>query len=212
MRLLLKDKYDWAKIQKLYDENHSYNDLIKIFNLGSMSPLNQASKQGLLKPRNFSEAKKVYNKSHKRRIVSQETKNKISDAIKQKVKDGKWHYSFSKTRTFLYTSKFAGTIKLLGSWELKFAEYLDSNNIKWRRPTETFRYEYHELKKGYGYYTPDFYLIDYDLWIEIKGYEHEKDRAKWKYFPHKLKILKGKELVSKYKLDIILYNKDKITP
>lgn len=128
----------------------------------------------------------------KGRIISEKQKNKMSKTIKQKVKDGTWHYSFSKTRTHEYKG-----VKLHGSWELQYAKYLDENNIKWERPKEKFPYMFENKNSSY---TPDFYLTETDEYIEIKGYETDKDRAKWKYFPHKLIVLKKKEL---FELNII---------
>ena len=52
-------------------------------------------------------------------------------------------------------------------------------------------YEFDNKKSRY---IPDFYLIDEDLYVEIKGYETDKDRAKWLYFPYKLLVLKAREL------------------
>lgn len=49
-----------------------------------------------------------------------------------------------------------------------------------------------------------FYLINEDLYIEIKGYETSKDEAKWSQFSKKLKIIFGKELKYNYKLNIDL--------
>jgi hypothetical protein len=122
---------------------------------------------------------------------------KISATVKEKVANGEWHYSFSKVRTHEHISPYAGPVKLHGSWEVAYAQYLDANHIKWRRPTQKvdkFYYEYDELKTGSGYYIPDFYLLDEDIWVEIKGYETAKDQAKWKWFPHHLKVLKSKDL------------------
>ena len=42
-------------------------------------------------------------------------------------------------------------------------------------------------------YFPDFYLPDYDIYIEVKGYERERDRCKWKVVPNLL-VLKKKEI------------------
>lgn len=110
----------------------------------------------------------------------------ISKTITKKIKNGTWHNSFSKSRTHEYNNQ-----KFYGTWELNYAKWLDENKIKWRKVTETFQYEFEGKKRRY---TPDFYLIDEQCYIEIKGYETDKDRAKWKQFPFKLKILKGKEL------------------
>ena len=81
--------------------------------------------------------------------------------------------------------------------ELEYAKWLDDNNIKWRRPKEKFVYKFEEKEH---YYTPDFYLIDTEEYIEIKGYETEKGRCKWRDIPFKLRVIKGEEL---YKLNII---------
>jgi hypothetical protein len=47
-------------------------------------------------------------------------------------------------------------------------------------------------------YTPDFYLNAIDTYIEIKGYETDKDRAKWSQIPVDIKfqVLKEKDLKS----------------
>lgn len=128
----------------------------------------------------------------KGRKSSKNTRDLISKTINEKIKNGTWHLSFSHSRIYKYNG-----INLHGKWELEYAKYLDESNIKWRRPTEKFEY-YFENKKRY--YTPDFYLINENIYIEIKGYETDKDRAKWKSFPLNLKIIKGKDL---YKIGLI---------
>ena len=121
-----------------------------------------------------------------------ETRRKISNSIKEKIKKGEWHLSFSKSRTHEYKGE-----KLYGKWELEYAKFLDANNISWRRPKEKFPYEF-EGKKGY--YTPDFFLIEEQQYVEIKGYPTEKDFAKWNSFPFDLQIITGKMLVE---MDVI---------
>lgn len=69
--------------------------------------------------------------------------------------------------------------------------WLDSKNIEWERNVKTFPYFYENKIRQY---TPDFFLTKENVYVEIKGYETEKDRCKWKCFPHKLIILKGKDL------------------
>lgn len=128
---------------------------------------------------------------------SLETREKLSKKIQEKVENGTWHLSFSKSKTYLYNG-----IKLHGTWEVAYATYLDKNNIKWIRPKETFPYIYKDRTRQY---TPDFFLVEEQTYIEIKGYETERDRAKWKVFPEKLKIIKGKEL---FELGLIKSFKD----
>lgn len=43
-------------------------------------------------------------------------------------------------------------------------------------------------------YYPDFYLPQDDLFIEVKGYETERDRAKWRDFPLKLKVIRKSDI------------------
>lgn len=121
---------------------------------------------------------------------------KISKTIQEKISKGTWHISLARNMHYNYNG-----IDLHGKWELEFAKYLDNNKIEWRRPSESFEYIYEGKKRKY---TPDFYLINEDLYIEIKGYKTSKDEAKWSQFPKKLKIIFGKELKYNYKLNIDL--------
>lgn len=76
------------------------------------------------------------------------------------------------------------------SWELLVAKWLDENNVKWTRSVKYFLYEWNGSLKRY---FPDFYLEEFDLFIEVKGYEILKDIAKWKVVPNLL-ILKLNEI------------------
>ena len=90
-----------------------------------------------------------------------------------------------------------------GTWEVIFATYLDSLNIIWERPKNYFEYEYN----GIHMYYPDFFLKDYNIYVEVKGYETDLDRIKWNAIKdiHKQKLL----VIKKYEIDNIkkgLYN------
>jgi hypothetical protein len=98
-----------------------------------------------------------------------------------------------------FNSKIAGEVSLDGTWELEVAKYLDENDIEWRRNTKRFEYKNEEDCKSF--YTPDFYILEHDIFIEVKGYETEKDRCKWRDFPNKINIFKSKEL-KKIKLNL----------
>ena len=56
--------------------------------------------------------------------------------------------------------------------------------------TEGFPY----IWNGERTYFPDFYIESLDLYVEIKGYETDRDKAKWKQFPKKLRVIKKKEI------------------
>lgn len=90
-----------------------------------------------------------------------------------------------------YSSKIAGEVFLDSSWELAYAKYLDENNIEWKRNTKKFKYV--KPDGNVGHYTPDFYLLVEDEYVEIKGFKTELDDYKWKSLKN-LKILFQKEL------------------
>ena len=117
-----------------------------------------------------------------------EIRQKISKTCLNKSKNGQWHKSLAKDLHYKYNG-----VDLDGKWELYYAMYLDEQGISWQRCIDRFPYEF-EGKNHY--YTPDFYLNDFKTFIEIKGYETEKDRAKWRQFPadKTLVVLKEKEL------------------
>lgn len=81
-------------------------------------------------------------------------------------------------------------IKLIGQWEVDFYLWAKGQGLKPKRPTEAFKYEWN----GSRWYHPDFYIESLDLYIEVKGYETDRDRAKWLHFPKKLRIIKKEEI------------------
>lgn len=54
-------------------------------------------------------------------------------------------------------------VSLDSSWELKVALSLDEHGIRWDRP------KYFRLKDGRRY-TPDFYLPDFEIYLDPKAY------------------------------------------
>lgn len=132
----------------------------------------------------------VANPSLKRKPLSENHKAKISATINNKVVEGTWHASLARNMHYTYNG-----VDLHGTWELKYAEWLDLNNIAWRRPSESFAYIFEGTEHKY---TPDFYLIDSNTYIEIKGYKTYKDQAKWEQFPKDLtlKVLMADDLLS----------------
>lgn len=53
-------------------------------------------------------------------------------------------------------------ITFKSSWEAEFAQLCDKHSVQWQYEPKTFK-----LSSGKRY-TPDFYLSQYDLWVEIK--------------------------------------------
>ena len=75
-------------------------------------------------------------------------------------------------------------IWMRSTWELKFAKYLDLNNIQWTFEKNIFPIIYNDKK---GTYRPDFYLIDLDLYVEIKGWWRDDAKIKYTAFKEQYK-------------------------
>jgi hypothetical protein len=63
-----------------------------------------------------------------------------------------------------------------GSWELKVVEFLNKNQINFLWQPQVFT-----MPSG-ATYRPDLFLIDDNLWVEIKGYWRGKSKAKYEWF------------------------------
>jgi hypothetical protein len=74
-------------------------------------------------------------------------------------------YTNGRRLNIYYTDKNGESILLESSWELKMAEMLDHLDIKWERPKPI---KYIMDGKTRLYY-PDFYLTDYNLFLDPKN-------------------------------------------
>lgn len=85
------------------------------------------------------------------------------------------------------------------TWEVACAERLDALGIKWHRDP-SIKLQYRCKKLRLRNYIPDFYLPDYDIYLEIKGYW--TDAAKWKMrdimvrYPGKIRLLESLVAIS----------------
>jgi hypothetical protein len=90
-----------------------------------------------------------------------------------------------------------GVVKMRSGWEIKTAKYLTSKNINWY-------YEYKWLDLGHAKYLPDFYLPDYDIFIEVKGRKKKIDVVKArsaKKLGYKILLWDGEELLKRGIID-----------
>lgn len=172
------------------------------YNSAPHTPSNQylkAQRLGLPKPEPTKDSRQKWSAAATRNNLmrSADVNKKISDTCKARVAAGTWHVSVAKRLQILYKG-----IILHSTWELAYAQYLDDNNIEWLRCTDKFPYLYEGRLR---HYTPDFYLVGIETYIEIKGFTRPKDEAKWEQFPKdkKLVILKEEDLLALgIKLDI----------
>lgn len=81
------------------------------------------------------------------------------------------------------------------SWEANFAKWCNLSGIKWEYEPKAFPLKINGKDTTY---TPDFYLPEFDLWIEIKGYWRGIQKKKFnfvkKYFGVHLIALEEKQL------------------
>ncbi len=98
----------------------------------------------------------------KGRIKSLSWKKKISKTmIRKGVTKGKNNPMFGKI-THGKWGIYKG-IKMRSSYEIAYAKWLDKHGYKWLYESKTF-------DLGNMTYTPDFYLLDKNMYIEVKGY------------------------------------------
>lgn len=144
---------------------------------------------GLPKPEVSAETRMKNGNGGKNQIWDTERRCRHSESMKKAVKDHPMSYSCNFVNGRTPRLEYNGVI-LNGSWELMVAKYLDFNNIKWERPSIPFEYIWEN--KTHLYY-PDFYLPEYDIYLEVKGYERERDKCKWKVVSN-LVVLKKKDI------------------
>jgi ribosomal protein S19E (S16A) len=217
-RKVIQDMCDAGTIKRLYGDD----------NVSRRPEVRQKIKDaltGVPKSENAKDKMSVYRKAHLQtehlglpmsRPHSDETKAKISNALKGKTKNyavwnkGKpgtqvaWNKGLTK-HTDERVAKYAksleghpltfGTFKykdtyMRSSWEVIYAKYLDSHRWKWA-------YEPTKFYVGPGpwvgvYYYPDFYIKKQNLYVEVKGAwlngSYEKMQAFRKQYPE-IKLL-----------------------
>lgn len=192
----------WPKVKK-----------INLRNTG-MPGINQFSKardegREIPSPSEFTKAKALATRRKNGTLMhSEASKKKISDSMKKAVASNPESYSSSnrgRTKQIIVDG-----IKLQGQWEVEFYLWAKSAELNPHRPSAGFPYAW----QGTRTYFPDFYMPTLDCYVEVKGYETERDRAKWDQFPTNLCIVKANAIKeirnSSFTVDSLkqlLYNK-----
>lgn len=127
------------------------------------------------------------------RFHTAESKQLMSNS-RRALYDSGWEPVCGRSKKYSYTSPIAGLVKVDGTWELKVCHHLDSVGVKWERNRKRFSYIRPDGK--HATYQPDFFVHEWNTFIEVKGYETELDRAKWLQFPHRLEIWKRDKIAS----------------
>lgn len=147
----------------------------------------KARKLGLPIPEVSYETKKKLSESRKNKLLSEEHKKRISEGMHKAVSKYPESYSSCNINGRVKIYEYNG-VKLNGKWELEFAKYLDENKIVWERPKVGIEYIWNN---NIHLYFPDFYLPEFDIYVEVKGLIRDKDYCKWKNIKNLILIQKN---------------------
>lgn len=186
------------KINLEYLSNRDYSN----FNFNPSNQFIKAKQLGLAIPKMSDETKQKISNVWKGRNHTKETKEKISKTMQQVVKDKPDSYNGVNINGKVKKYKYKN-VSLDGTWELTFAQYLDKNNIKWERPKKGIEYVWENTTH---IYYPDFFLVDYNIFVEIKGFQTKRDIDKWKMV-NNLIVIKQNEIkqIQNNEYNIFLY-------
>ena len=131
--------------------------------------------------RNSGENNPFYGMTHSE--LSLKKMSIIQKEIARKGKDSNFYgkkYWPKRGKELIYDS-----IRFRSNWEVLTAKYFDDNNIKWQYEPKVF------ILNDEMTYTPDFYLLDSNKWIEVKGYWYDDAIIKYNKF---IEIFKNIEI------------------
>lgn len=152
-----------------------YNEYRRENGIKGENQYTKAKQLNLDKPEISEKTKENFCKYWLNKKLPDDMKNNISKGMKLAVELYPDSYNSSNVNGRVKKIKY-NDILLDSSWEVIVAQYLDSNNIKWIKPKNGFKY----LWEGKEHiYYPDFYLPEYDRYIEVKGFERERDKVKY---------------------------------
>jgi hypothetical protein len=179
-QIYCKDNPNRKVVYRSGDRNPMYgkkgsNSYIKAKNEGRTYKISEETRQKL-------------SKASKGRILTEEHKNNLSSAMRKVVREKPESYSGSNVNGRTKKSEYNGFM-MDSNWELEFAKWCDIENIKWIKPKTGFEYEWN----GKRLYYPDFYLPELDIYVEVKGYQRDRDLAKWSVVPN-LIVIKVNEI------------------
>lgn len=161
----------------------------------SCKGINKGDKNGM----KSEAARKKASISRKKLMEDPEFRKKISIYTKKAWADGKYdNVKVGRCKWYSYTNKKGIVYKVQGTYELKFINWLDNNNLTFKVHKNNIKYL--DDNNDYHLYYPDFFVEEWDSYVEIKSnyyYELSKNKIKniIKSNPKlKLIVLKEKEM------------------
>lgn len=177
---------NWKEIQAAHDDGLTWRQIRDKFHL-CYATIVWAKKRGFLVLREMSSAAKLAWKSGSQNAE----KYKTPEFRKKQSRFGGFKPRAGHCKHIKYTMRDGTVVDLQGTWELKFAMFLDDHKIEWERNRVGYKYNFGGKERDY---FPDFFLPSHATYVEVKGYETERDREKWKQFPFKLLVVKKQEI------------------
>ena len=161
----MKNKYNWSEVQSYYDAGHTISETANKFGMSKQN----LSNSKFFKSRPRAEQKQIAWENRRKNGTSghsEITKKKLSKIAIDRGFGGK-----NYRKTFPYKG-----IILESSYELAVAQELDKHNIVWNRPK---RLPWTDKNGKKHHYTPDFYLPEYNIYLDPKNdYLIKKDLTK----------------------------------
>jgi hypothetical protein len=117
--------------------------------------------------------------------------------IRKILMSGKNNHMYGKTTHGKYC-KYKG-VSMHSTWEANFAKWLDLSGIKYKYEPKTFELI---INKKETTYTPDFYLPEFDCYIEIKGYWRDDAKIKFETFIEQHKKINIKVLMENHLINM----------
>lgn len=110
---------------------------------------------------------------------SSETRDSYVEKARQRIRkrhDEGWQPRAGRCRKIRYHSAIAGEVVLDGKWELLVAKHLDKLGLAWTR--NKVRFSYTNLLQKQSWYTPDFFVKEWNSYLEVKGFQTPLDICK----------------------------------
>jgi len=180
----------YLKINKIKIRNRSECQRGKRVTLETrkkMSKLHKGKNNSFFGKHHTPSAKRKISKTHKGIKHKEDCKCSFC-----KDKSGKNNNMYGRI-THSIGSYYKG-IWIRSSYEIRFAYFLSLSGYKWKYESKTF-------DLGNTTYTPDFYIRDFNCYIEIKGWWRDDAKRKFNKFKRlypkiRIKVLGQKELQS----------------
>jgi hypothetical protein len=166
------------------------NQYTKAKELGLPKPVINSYKPTELEKESKRKSSTLFNRKYWTEDKRAEHSKRMQKVVEQNPESYTKENVSGRVRLFEIVDGLGNLTKVKGSWELSVAKWLNEHSVKWKNNIDPFPYFWNGTIHKY---FPDFYIMDFDVFIEVKGYETERDRCKWLAMTEELLIIKEKE-------------------